>query len=373
MRISILCSPPTSPSFSTSTVIRGSSTAWPTAAKTRIFMCAATKRKAISTLRWNWPSTTRPIDSASRSTPLIAYRSSRRSAGTPRRSSATGRSLAGPTPTNMASTARRLPDGGGRVPRLDGAPGGRNSRAPATWRCSQSGRKGCQFVVKTPVRGDRQNSCHPRNGLSFSALERDAMNDTLPVVYVARHGETAWSLSGQHTGRTDLPLTSNGERNARRLGERLKGMTFQKVFTSPLQRASRTCQLAGFGPVAESDPDLVEWDYGRYEGLRSAEILAERPDWQLFRDGCPGGESPTQIGERADRVVARVRAVNANVLLFSSGHFIRVLAARWLALGPGSAGRYFLLSTASLSALGYEHNLAHPVIRLWNDDHHVIG
>ena len=199
------------------------------------------------------------------------------------------------------------------------------------------------------------------------------MNDVLPVVYVARHGETAWSLSGQHTGRTDLPLTPNGERNARRLGERLKGLTFQKVFTSPLQRASRTCELAGFGPVAERDPDLMEWDYGRYEGLRSAEILAERPDWQLFRDGCPGGESPAQIGERADRVVERVRAVKSNVLLFSSGHFIRVLAARWLALGPGSAGRYFLLSTASLSALGYEHNLSHPVIRLWNDDHHVIG
>jgi len=199
------------------------------------------------------------------------------------------------------------------------------------------------------------------------------MNDVLPVVYVARHGETAWSLSGQHTGRTDLPLTPNGERNAHRLGERLKGMTFQKVFTSPLQRASRTCELAGFGSVAERDPDLVEWDYGRYEGLRSAEILVERPDWQLFRDGCPDGESPAQVGERADRVVARVRAVNASVLLFSSGHFIRVLAARWLALGPGSAGRYFLLSTASLSALGYEHNLAHPVIRRWNDDHHVIG
>jgi probable phosphoglycerate mutase len=198
------------------------------------------------------------------------------------------------------------------------------------------------------------------------------MNDVLPVVYVARHGETAWSLSGQHTGRTDLPLTANGERNARRLGERLRGLTFLKVFTSPLQRASRTCELAGFGPVAERDPDLVEWDYGRYEGLRSAEILAERPDWQLFRDGCPGGESPAQIGERADRVVEQVRAVNGNVLLFSSGHFIRVLAARWLALGPGSAGRYFLLSTASLSALGYEHNPSHPVIRLWNDDHHVF-
>ena len=199
------------------------------------------------------------------------------------------------------------------------------------------------------------------------------MSDVLPVLYVARHGETAWSLSGQHTGLTDLPLTPNGERNARRLGERLKGMTFAKVFTSPLQRATRTCELAGFGAVAETDPDLVEWNYGQYEGRRAAEILAERPDWQLFRDGCPGGESLAQVGERADRVVQRVRTVPGNVLLFSSGHFIRVLAARWLALGPGSAGRYFLLTTASLSALGYEHKLSQPVIRLWNDDHHVAA
>jgi broad specificity phosphatase PhoE len=199
------------------------------------------------------------------------------------------------------------------------------------------------------------------------------MSEVLPVVYVARHGETAWSLSGQHTGRTDLPLTPAGERNAHRLGERLKGLTFSKVFTSPLQRAARTCELAGFGAVAETDPDLVEWDYGRYEGLQSAEILAERPDWQLFRDGCPGGETSAQVGERADRVVERVRRFPGNVLLFSSGHFIRVLAARWLALGPGSAGRYFMLSTASLSALSYEHNLSHPVIRLWNDDHHVAA
>jgi probable phosphoglycerate mutase len=198
------------------------------------------------------------------------------------------------------------------------------------------------------------------------------MSEILPVLYVARHGETAWSLSGQHTGLTDLPLTPNGERNARRLGERLKGMTFKRVFTSPLQRAARTCELAGFGSVAETDPDLVEWNYGQYEGRRSAEIYAERPDWQLFRDGCPRGESPGQVGERADRVVERIRAVPGNVLLFSSGHFIRVLAARWLALGPGSAGRYFALSTASLSALGYEHNRSQPVIRLWNDDHHVL-
>ena len=199
------------------------------------------------------------------------------------------------------------------------------------------------------------------------------MSEVLPVLYVARHGETAWSLSGQHTGLTDLPLTPNGERNARRLGERLKGMTFARVFTSPLQRAARTCELAGFGTVAETDPDLVEWNYGQYEGLRSADILAERLDWQLFRDGCPGGESPAEVGERADRVVQRVRTVPGNVLLFSSGHFIRVLAARWLALGPGSAGKYFLVTTASLSALGYEHKLSQPVIRLWNDDHHVAA
>jgi len=195
------------------------------------------------------------------------------------------------------------------------------------------------------------------------------MSATLPVVYLARHGETAWSLSGQHTGRTDLPLTERGERNARRLGERLHGMKFAKVFTSPLQRASRTCELAGF-KGAEADRDLVEWDYGQYEGRRSEEIHMERPDWQLFRDGCPGGESPHQIGARADAVVARVRAITGDVLLFSSGHFLRVLAARWLGLEP-AAGRFFLLSTASLSALSYEHNPSQPVIRLWDDTRHV--
>jgi len=199
------------------------------------------------------------------------------------------------------------------------------------------------------------------------------MSEHFPVVYVARHGETAWSLTGQHTGRTDLPLTPNGERNARRLGDRLKGLTFAKVFTSPLQRASRTCELAGFGAGAETDPDLVEWDYGQYEGLRSSEIHKVRPDWELFRDGCPGGEMPDQVGKRADRVVERIRRVERNVLLFSSGHFIRVLASRWLGLGPGSSGRYFVLSTASLSALSYEHNLSQPVIQLWNDDHHVTA
>ena len=196
------------------------------------------------------------------------------------------------------------------------------------------------------------------------------MNEMLSAVYLARHGETAWSLSGQHTGRTDLPLTDRGERNARALGERLRGLTFTKVFTSPLQRAARTCELAGFGRAAEIDPDLVEWDYGQYEGRRTVDIHAEHPDWQLFRDGCPGGESPDQIGARADRVIARLRAVEGDVLLFSSGHFLRVLTARWLGL-DAAAGRYLLLGTASLSALGYEHNRAEPAVRLWNETRHV--
>jgi probable phosphoglycerate mutase len=196
------------------------------------------------------------------------------------------------------------------------------------------------------------------------------MSELLSAVSLARHGETAWSLSGQHTGRTDLPLTERGERNARALGERLRGLTFAKVYTSPLQRAARTCELAGFGTAAEIDPDLVEWDYGQYEGRRTAEIHAKRPDWQLFRDGCPGGESPDQVGARADRVVGRVRAVKGDVLLFSSGHFLRVLAARWIGL-DAAAGRYLLLGTASFSALGYEHHLAEPVIRLWNETRHV--
>ncbi len=196
------------------------------------------------------------------------------------------------------------------------------------------------------------------------------MSETLPVAYLARHGETAWSVSGQHTGLTDLPLTERGERNARRLGERLAGIRFAKVFTSPLQRAARTCELAGFGALAEVDRDLVEWNYGEYEGRRTSEIRAARPDWQLFRDGCPGGESPHQVGARADRVVGRVRAVRGDVLIFSSGHFLRVLAARWLGL-EAAAGRYLLLGTASLSALGYEHDAQEPVIRLWDDMRHV--
>jgi broad specificity phosphatase PhoE len=192
------------------------------------------------------------------------------------------------------------------------------------------------------------------------------MTEALPVVYLARHGETAWSLSGRHTGLTDLPLTPHGENSARRLGDYLGGLAFVKVFTSPLQRARRTCELAGFGTAAEVDRDLVEWNYGEYEGLTSDAIHAERADWDLFHDGCPGGESPADVGLRADRAICHARAAHGNVLLFSSGHFLRVLAARWLGLAP-AYGRYFLLGTASLCALGYEHDVRQPVIRLWNE------
>ena len=196
------------------------------------------------------------------------------------------------------------------------------------------------------------------------------MSQMLPTIYLARHGETAWSLSGQHTGLTDLALTERGERNAGQLGNRLSGLAFAKVFTSPLQRAVRTSELAGFTAVAEVDRDLLEWNYGDYEGRRTTEIHVERPDWQLFRDGCPGGESPSQVGARADRVVHRMRALEGDVLVFSSGHFLRVLAARWLGLEPAGGG-LLLLSTASVSVLTYEHNMSEPVIRLWNDTRHV--
>jgi broad specificity phosphatase PhoE len=197
------------------------------------------------------------------------------------------------------------------------------------------------------------------------------MSQALPSVYIARHGETAWSLSGQHTGLTDLPLTERGERNARALGNRLKGRTFARVFTSPLQRARRTCELAGFGGVATVDPELLEWNYGEYEGVTSADIHKKRPDWQLFRDGCPGGESVAEIGARADRVIARLRAIDGDVLLFSSGHISRVLAARWIGLEP-AGGKLLLLSTAALSILSYEHTTANPALRLWNDVSHVV-
>jgi len=192
------------------------------------------------------------------------------------------------------------------------------------------------------------------------------MKSSLPVVCLARHGQTAWTVSHQHTGVTDMPLTAAGETEAVRLGERLAGQTFAAVFTGPLRRATRTCQLAGFGSLAVVEPDLTEWNYGAYEGRTTAEIRAERPGWDLFRDGCPDGETPGQVASRADRVIERVRAIPGNTVIFSSGHFLRMFAARWLGLEPG-AGRYFVLGTASLSELGYEHDRSEPVIRLWDE------
>lgn len=192
----------------------------------------------------------------------------------------------------------------------------------------------------------------------------------LPVVHLVRHGETAWSRSGQHTGRTDLPLTADGEAAARALGAVLATVHADLVLTSPLVRAHRTCELAGFGRTAGIDRDLVEWDYGDYEGRTTVDILRARPDWKLFRDGCPNGEAPEQVAARADRVIARVRAHGGDAILFSSGHLLRMLAARWLGLPPaGGAG--FVLGTASLGALGYDHDLGEPVIRSWNETRHV--
>ncbi len=188
----------------------------------------------------------------------------------------------------------------------------------------------------------------------------------LQRLYLVRHGETAWSLSGQHTGQTDIPLTEQGERDARELAERLRGMSFSRVFTSPLKRARRTSELAALNRVVEIEPDLAEWDYGDYEGQRPAEIRKGRPDWNVFRDGCPNGESPAQVSNRADRLIARLRTLEGDLAIFSHGHFGRVLAARWIGLGIEQA-QHFLLSTASLSILGYGHNLAdEPAIILWN-------
>ena len=195
------------------------------------------------------------------------------------------------------------------------------------------------------------------------------MTTNLPMplrLHLIRHGETAWSLTGQHTGRTDIPLTEKGEQDARELTERLQAVRFSRAFTSPRQRARRTCELVGLDAVAEIEPDLAEWDYGDYEGQRSVDIRKGRPDWNLFCDGCPRGESPAQIFERADRVIARLRALEGNIAIFSHGHFGRVLAARWIGLPVGQA-QHFLLNTASLSILGYEHNLAsESAIVLWN-------
>ncbi|MEZ5398755.1 MAG: histidine phosphatase family protein [Bryobacteraceae bacterium] len=185
-------------------------------------------------------------------------------------------------------------------------------------------------------------------------------------LYFIRHGETGWTISGQHTGRTDIPLTAHGEDEARELVPRIRDSAFAHVLTSPLERARRTCELLGLGGVAKIEPDLAEWDYGDYEGRRSADIREGRPDWNLFRDGPPHGETPAQISNRADRVIAGLRGLDGNVALFSHGHFGRVLAARWIGLSVESA-QYLLLSTASLSVLCYEHDQTdQPAIALWN-------
>ena len=188
----------------------------------------------------------------------------------------------------------------------------------------------------------------------------------LTVVYLVRHGETAWSKTGQHTGRTDIVLTDEGERQAAQLKVRLAGLSVGHVYSSPLQRARRTADLAGFGARASIMDDLLEWDYGAYEGKTSKEIRDSRPDWDLFRDGCPGGESPAAIVARADRVVAHLRSLDSDTLLFSSGHILRVLASRWVGQVV-SYGKTLALDPASLSMLGYEHGQEDPVLRLWNE------
>lgn len=185
-------------------------------------------------------------------------------------------------------------------------------------------------------------------------------------LYLIRHGETDWSLSGQHTGRTDIRLTARGEDEARALGPWLQAIPLARVLTSPRQRARRTSELAGLGSAAEIEPDLAEWDYGDYEGRYSLDICGERPGWNIFRDGCPGGEMPAQVSDRADRLIARLRAVDKSVALFSHGQFACVLAARWIGL-PVVDGQHFAVGTAALNILAYARNHPEvPVIELWN-------
>jgi broad specificity phosphatase PhoE len=185
-------------------------------------------------------------------------------------------------------------------------------------------------------------------------------------IFLIRHGETPWSLSGQHTGNTDMALTERGERQAVKLGERLRSQQFSTVFTSPLQRARRTCELAGLGGVAQIDEGLREWNYGEYEGLTSAQIRARRANWEVFRDGCPGGESPQQMQDRVDGVLARLRQLTGTVAVFSHGHCLRSMAVRWIEL-PIVNGRNFGLAAGAVSRLGYEHHrLEEPAIELWN-------
>ena len=180
---------------------------------------------------------------------------------------------------------------------------------------------------------------------------------------LVRHGETEWSLNGRHTGKTDIPLTEEGRRQARALGSQLGAWRFALVLTSPLQRALETCRLAGYGEQAQQRPDLVEWDYGRYEGLTSNQIEEIDPGWSLWRDGGPGGEKAADVGRRTDRVIAEVRGVDGDALIFAHGHVLRVLASRWLG-EPPEGGRHYAVQTATLSVLSYEHT--DPVIRHWN-------
>lgn len=196
------------------------------------------------------------------------------------------------------------------------------------------------------------------------------MIEVLPQVYLVRHGETAWSISGQHTGRTDIALTGRGEHAAQALRARFKDLRFAQVFTSPLQRARQTAELAGFGASAQLDPDLMEWDYGDYEGRRTADIRVERLGWRLFEDGCPGGETLLEMATRADHVIARIRALKQDVLVFAHREILRILIARWIGL-PALEARRLYLETASVSILGYDHGLDEPVIRLLNDARHL--
>jgi probable phosphoglycerate mutase len=172
-----------------------------------------------------------------------------------------------------------------------------------------------------------------------------------------------WSLSGQHTGVTDIRLTENGRAVARRLQPILAKSSFALVLTSPLSRARQTCELAGFGDRAVVERDLVEWNYGEYEGLTPKQIHARRPGWMIFRDGCPGGETPEEVGARADRVIARVRATRGDVALFAHGHVFRILVARWIGL-PATSGQHFLLDTATLNILGHYRDI--PAVKVWN-------
>ena len=213
----------------------------------------------------------------------------------------------------------------------------------------------------------RPRATYPGGEKEESAAQ---VNETLPQLYLVRHGETAWSISGQHTSRTDIPLTGRGEHAAQALRARLKDLSFAKVFTSPLQRARQTAELAGFGASAESDPDLMEWYYGDYEGRRTVDIRAERPGWRLFEDGCPGGETLLEVATRADCLIARIRVLKNNVLVFAHRDILRILIARWIAL-PALEARRLDLATASVSMLGYDHGLDEPVIQRLNDARHA--